>query len=349
MSAAPLEPVRLADDLSAVRIIDQRRLPGELIERDLRSLDEIVSAIHTLSVRGAPAIGICAAAGLAVVMHARASRFPEENPADAAAALREYAGLIASARPTAVNLAWAVDRCVRRALATPARPAELVGRVASEARAIHQEDLARGRAIAVNGLSLLGDPVRVLTHCNTGELATGGIGTALAPLYAAHDAGRDVSVFASETRPLFQGARLTAWELHRAGIDVTVIIDSAAATVMRDGRVDAVLVGADRIAANGDTANKIGTYSLAVNAAHHRIPFYVFAPQSTVDVATLTGADIRVEQRSRDELSRSGEAQILADGVTVSNPAFDVTPATLITAIVTDRGVFRAPYDFAQS
>lgn len=343
-----LDPVRLADDLSAVRIIDQRHLPGELVEWHLRSLEEVVEAIRTLAVRGAPAIGICAAAGLAVVMNAHVRSHPAESGDASVAALRRYADEIANARPTAVNLAWAIRRCVGAAIASPAAGPELIDRVAREARAIHEEDLAMGRAIAAHGLSLLSGPIRVLTHCNAGALATGGAGTALAPLYAAREAGRDVSVFASETRPLFQGARLTSWELNRAGIPVTVLVDSAAASLMREGNIDAVLVGADRIAANGDVANKVGTYSLAVNAARHDIPFYVLAPQSTIDPSTARGSDIEIEQRSRDELARAGGAQLLADGVNVWNPAFDVTPADLVTAIVTDRGVFRAPYDFAR-
>jgi methylthioribose-1-phosphate isomerase len=342
----PLEPVRLSDDLTCVRIVDQRRLPAELVIRDLRSLDELVDAIRTLAVRGAPAIGICAAAGLAVVMHSHVQQHLNEPMSRTVAALKEYAATIANARPTAVNLAWALQRCTRRATGLADTGTEMVARLAEEARAIQEEDLAMGRAIGAHGLSLLSDPVRVLTHCNTGALATGGAGTALAPLYAAHAAGRPVTVFASETRPLFQGARLTSWELDRAGIPVTVLVDSAAATLMREGRVDAVLVGADRIAANGDVANKIGTYSLAVNAARHGIPFYVLAPQSTVDPSTPRGDDIEIEERSRDELARSGDTQLLADSVQVWNPAFDVTPAELVTAIVTDRGVFRAPYAF---
>jgi methylthioribose-1-phosphate isomerase len=342
-----LEPVSLADDLSAVRIIDQRALPGEFVIRDLRSLDEIVSAIQTLAVRGAPAIGICAAAGLVVVMQSHVQQHREESAAQTVMALRGYAGELAKARPTAVNLAWAVNRCVRAALSTPAAGDHLVARLAREARAIHEEDLSMGRAIAAHGLPLLPDPVRVLTHCNTGVLATGGAGTALAPLYAAHAAGRSVEVFATETRPLLQGARLTSWELDRAGIPVTVIVDSAAGALMRAGRVGAVLVGADRIAANGDVANKIGTYSLAVNAAHHRIPFYVLAPQSTVDAETPGGGHISIELRSREELEFNGDVRVLANGVHVWNPAFDMTPAELVTAIVTDRGVFRPPYDFA--
>lgn len=346
--SASLEPVRLADDASSVRIIDQRLLPGSLVFRDLRTLDEVVDAIRTLAVRGAPAIGICAAAGLAVAVRADFDRHPARTLEESVRALHQFAATIAGARPTAVNLAWAIRRCVESAVQNSNTPDELAHSVAREARAIQEEDLAMGRAIAANGLTLLGDPLRVLTHCNTGALATGGVGTALAPLYAAHEAGRSVTVYADETRPLLQGARLTSWELARAGIDVTVLVDGAAAMLMRAGKVDAVLVGADRIAANGDTANKIGTYSLAVNAARHGVPFYVLAPQSTVDSSTRTGDDILIEERAREELSLAGNTTVIGDGIRVWNPAFDVTPADLITAIVTDRAVFRGPYAFTQ-
>jgi methylthioribose-1-phosphate isomerase len=334
--------VRLTDDGAAVRIIDQRLLPGEFVERDLVTLDDVVDAIRSLAVRGAPAIGFCAAAGLAVVMRPHAG----ESREAALAAMSRYAAQLRAARPTAVNLAWAVDRCVRVASAGAGSAGALISALSAEAGAIHDEDLAMGRAIGAHGLTLLGDPVRVLTHCNTGMLATAGAGTALAPVYAAHAAGRSVSVFADETRPLLQGARLTAWELQRMGVPVTVLADGAAAALMQHGAIDAVLVGADRIAANGDVANKVGTYALAVCAAHHRIPFYVLAPWSTVDVATPNGTAIPIELRSRDELATYGAARILPDGVEAWNPAFDVTPSALVTAIVTDQGVHRAPYAF---
>mgnify|MGYP001318984141 CR=1 FL=1 len=343
MTAPALQPVRLTDDGTAVRIIDQRLLPAVYVERDLTTVDEIIDAIVTLAVRGAPAIGVCAAAGLAVVMRGHAA----ESRATFLAALQLCAARLVSARPTAVNLAWAVERCVHRVRASCEDPTGLLVLLANEARALRDEDLAMGYAIGVHGLALLGDPVRVLTHCNAGALATAGAGTALAPIYAAHEAGRAIAVFATETRPLLQGARLTAWELRRAGIPVTVLADSAAASLMRTGAVDAVLVGADRIAANGDVANKVGTYALAVSAAHHGIPFYVLAPWSTIDAATPDGAAIPVEMRSRDELAFCGSVRVLADGVATWTPAFDITPARLITAIVTDRGAVRAPYDFA--
>jgi methylthioribose-1-phosphate isomerase len=337
-----VEPVLLTDDGTAVRIIDQRRLPAELVERRLESLDEVIDAITSLAVRGAPAIGLCAAAGLAVVMRAHAG----DTRGAFLAALAANAARVSASRPTAVNLAWAVRRCVARVDATAGDAPALVYALAAEARAIRDEDLAMSEAIGAHGLALLGGAQRVMTHCNTGALATAGLGTALAPLYAARAAGRTISVFATETRPLMQGARLTSWELQRAGIPVTVLVDSAAAALMQQGGIEAVLVGADRIAANGDVANKIGTYALAVSAAHHGIPFYVFAPWSTVDALTRDGAAIAIEQRSRNEMAMLGSAQVLPHGVPAWTPAFDVTPAALITAIVTDRGVHRAPYQF---
>ncbi|HYV99270.1 MAG TPA: S-methyl-5-thioribose-1-phosphate isomerase, partial [Gemmatimonadaceae bacterium] len=337
--ATPLVPVRFADGGRAVRIIDQRRLPAERVERDLRTVDDIVDAISTLAVRGAPAIGVCGAMGLAVAMRA----YDAVSPAAALTAAGAIAQRIRTARPTAVNLAWAVDRCLLRAAEAGTGAADVI---AAEAQRICDEDLAMGHAIGLHGLELLGDPVRVLTHCNTGALATAGAGTALSVVYAAHAAGRAVSVFATETRPLLQGARLTAWELARARIPVTVLVDSAAAALMQRRAVDAVIVGADRIAANGDTANKIGTFSLAVSAAHHGIPFYVAAPWSTIDTGTATGEAIPIEERDRDEVARVGGRLTITGDAEVWNPAFDVTPASLITAIVTDRGVHRPPHRF---
>ena len=343
MSAQPaVTPVRLRDDGAAVRIIDQRRLPAALVERDLATIDDIVDAIATLAVRGAPAIGICAAYGLAVVMRAHTGA-----PRDAfERALAAAAERLIAARPTAVNLAWAVRRCADGARAAAGDAAAMLTVLTAQARAIHDEDLAMSAAIGTHGLSLLGDLVRVLTHCNTGALATGGGGTALAVVYAAQRAGRAVRVFATETRPLLQGARLTAWELQRAGVDVTVLADGAAAALVRATSVDAVLVGADRIAANGDAANKVGTYALAVAARRHRVPFYVCAPWSTVDAHTPNGDAIPIEMRGREELALVAGVPVMPDGVNAWNPAFDVTPAELITAIVTDRGVHRAPYTF---
>lgn len=342
MTPQPVEPVRIVDDARAVRIIDQRRLPQEFVERDLTTVRDVVDAIATLAVRGAPAIGVCAAAGLAVALRSRADGSRDSF----LAALDAAAEQVASARPTASNLRWAVERVRTRAYSTMGDGAALAAALLDEARRLQNEDLAMGRAIGLHGLELLDDPVQVLTHCNTGALATAGAGTALAVVYAAHAAGRRVTVYATETRPLFQGARLTAWELHRAGIDVSVITDGAAAALLKRGGIQAVLVGADRIAANGDAANKIGTYALAIQAAYHGVPFCVCAPWSTVDPDTATGDLIPIELRSRDEMAHWGASAILPDGVSAWTPAFDVTPASLVTAIVTDRAVHRPPYNF---
>jgi methylthioribose-1-phosphate isomerase len=333
--------VRLTGDGAAVRIIDQRLLPTEFVEVDLDTLDEVVDAISSLAVRGAPAIGVCAAAGLAMSMLAH-----EAAPRHAfIAALRTNAERLATARPTAVNLRWALDRAVHAAEGTTGDGRAMRAALVREARAIRDDDLAMSAAIARNALTLLvAEPIRVLTHCNTGALATAGAGTALAPVLVAHAAGRRVEVFATETRPLLQGARLTAWELQRAGVPVTVLADGASAALMRTRAVDAVIVGADRIAANGDVANKVGTYALAVAALHHGIPFYVCAPWSTIDVATPDGNAIPIEMRGRDELAKLGMTRVLPDGVPAWTPAFDITPASLVSAIVTDRGIHRAPF-----
>jgi methylthioribose-1-phosphate isomerase len=340
-----IEAVRWSPAGDAVRIIDQRLLPERFEERDLRRADDVCDAIATLAVRGAPAIGICGAMGLVVEMAASVV----DAPAAFRRRLREVAARIRAARPTAVNLPWAIDRLLARADATTGDSAAILAALRDEATAILEEDRVMCRAIGRHGLTLLPQTARVLTHCNAGALATGGIGTALAPLYLALEDGRDLSVFATETRPLLQGSRLTAWELARAGIDVTLLTDGMAGSLMAAGRVNLCLVGADRIAANGDVANKIGTYSLAVLARHHDIPFYVAAPTSTVDPGTATGADIVIEQRGEDEVRRVGGRTIAPNDVAVYTPAFDVTPASLITAIVTDRGVHRPPYDFRRA
>jgi methylthioribose-1-phosphate isomerase len=307
-----LEPeriLRLEDD--AVVVLDQRLLPDEEVDLVCRSSAEVAEAIRTLAVRGAPAIGIAAAYGYAL-----AARRGED--------LDTAVTTLAAARPTAVNLAWALEEMQ----ASPADPAV-------RARQIHAEEVERCRAMASHAAALLEPGTRALTHCNAGGLATGGYGSALGALRAAWEQGLLEHVLVDETRPLLQGARLTAWELEDAGIPHTVIADSAAALMMAQGHVDVVLTGADRIAANGDSANKIGTYGLAVLAAHHGIPLYVVAPSSTVDLATETGAGIPIEERSADEVTPRFSAR---------NPAFDVTPADLISAIVTERGVHRAPY-----
>jgi methylthioribose-1-phosphate isomerase len=329
----------------AVRIIDQRQLPGAYVERDLRTVEEVCEAIRTLSVRGAPAIGICGAMGLVAALEVDADLSLEAFRACAAAAARR----IAAARPTAVNLPWAMERMARTAGLPATSVHELLTRLRAEASAILAEDRAMCDAIGAHGLALVPDGARVLTHCNAGALATGGIGTALAPLYCAVARGRRVQVLADETRPLLQGARLTAWELTRAGIEVTVIADGAAASLMRAGAIDLCLVGADRIAANGDVANKIGTYAVAIAARHHGIPLYVAAPSSTIDPCAADGSAIVIEERGREELAMANGRVVVPAGALVRNPAFDLTPASLVTAIVTEAGVWRAPYRFGAS
>jgi len=303
----------------------------------------VCDAILTLAVRGAPAIGIAGAMGLVVALAAHDA----DSTPQLLARVDDLSARIGSVRPTAVNLMWALERMRRVAHATGESPEMIRSALRREADAILREDRAMCRRIGEHGLSLVADGARVLTHCNAGALATGGMGTALAPVYLAKEAGRTVSVFADETRPLLQGSRLTAWELVQAGIDVTILADNMAASLMREGRVDLVIVGADRIAANGDVANKIGTFPLALAARHHGIPFYVAAPWSTVDPATRTGAEIVIEHRDADELMSTAGWRNAPAGVSAYNPAFDVTSAELITAIITDRGIARTPYHFA--
>jgi len=338
-----VETVRWSAAGDAVDIIDQRALPGELLRLELRTVEEVCDAIATLAVRGAPAIGCTGAMGLVVALAPFAKSDRESFLAEA----ERVGARIACVRPTAVNLPWAVRRLLDRARATPGDGSALHTALREEATRVLDEDRAMCRRIGELGVALLTNGARVLTHCNAGALATAGIGTALAPVYVAAERGLGVSVFADETRPLLQGSRLTAWELSQAGIAVTVLADSMAASLMREGRVDLVIVGADRIAANGDVANKIGTYPLAVAARHHAIPFYVAAPWSTVDPATASGDDIVIEHRAGEELGRGFRSPVAPDGVAAYNPAFDVTPAELVTAIITDRGLFRAPFHFA--
>ena len=341
-----IRAVRWSAAGDAVIIVDQRRLPAELVERELRTLDDVCDAIRTLAVRGAPAIGVAGAMGLVASLMPHVAEAPEAFRARVAA----HAEAIRGTRPTAVNLPWAMRRMrdvVDRAARDGADAPRLLDALRREATCILEEDRAMCRRIGEHGLALVPDGARVLTHCNAGALATGGIGTALAPIYLAHEAGRRVEVFVDETRPLLQGSRLTAWELERAGIPVTVLADNMAASLMRAGRVDLCLVGADRIAANGDVANKIGTYGVAVAAHHHGVPLYVAAPTSTFDPATPSGDAIPIEQRKAEEVV-SGFGRLTApSNVAVYNPAFDVTPAELVAAIVSDRGVFRPPYLFS--
>jgi methylthioribose-1-phosphate isomerase len=337
-----IEAVRWSPAGDGVRIIDQTLLPERLEERDLRSLDEVCEAIATLRVRGAPAIGVAGAMGLVASLGACGGAAREQLVERA----RAHAARIEATRPTAVNLSWAVRRVVARMERTAGDASALIAAMRDEATRLLEEDRAMCRRIGEHGLALLPDGARVLTHCNAGALATSGIGTALAPVYLAAERGRRVEVYADETRPLLQGSRLTAWELARAGIPVRVIVDGAAASLMRAGRVDLVLVGADRIAANGDVANKVGTYGLAVLARHHGIPLYVAAPASTLDPALAHGGGIVIEERGREEVARGMGRLTVPEAVPVENPAFDVTPAELITAIITDRGVHHPPFDF---
>jgi methylthioribose-1-phosphate isomerase len=329
--------VRLRGD--AVELLDQRRLPREERYLLLRSAEEVARAIEEMAVRGAPAIGVAAAMGVAVEL----SRAPDGALPDA---LERACARLRRTRPTAVNLAWALDRVqgeLRPIVAARAPDAELRERARDLAQRIHDEDVATCRAIGEHGLALVPEKARVLTHCNAGGLATAGYGTALGVIRSAARESRIARVLACETRPFLQGARLTAWELAQAGIPVTLITDSSAGALMRRGEIDLVVVGADRVARNGDVANKIGTYALAVLARAHGIPFYVAAPVSTVDLATADGEAIPIEQRDASEvLSLHGE-RIAPAGVDALNPAFDVTPAELVTALVTERGVVRPP------
>ena len=322
-----------------VRLIDQTLLPTQYVVIDVRTVEHMFDAIRRLVVRGAPAIGVAAGFGLLLgVQH-----LDERDRDDTLGRVRETAAYLAKARPTAVNLFWALERMVRRATRDHASGDGIVDGLFAEARAIFAEDKAICRKIGAVGAELLRDGATVLTHCNAGGLATVDYGTALAPIYVAADQGKRVAVFADETRPLLQGSRLTAWELHQSGIDVTLITDNMAARVMFEGRIDAVFVGADRIARNGDVANKIGTYGVAVLAREHGIPFYVCAPLSTFDPAISTGDEIPIEQRGAEEVACGFGTRTAPEGVKIYNPAFDVTPARLVTGIVTEVGLIERP------
>jgi methylthioribose-1-phosphate isomerase len=337
-----ITPVRWED--GRLVLLDQTRLPTEEIERACASWPEVADAIRTLVVRGAPAIGVAAAFG--VVLAARASR-AATHPALLADVEEAIKGLAAT-RPTAVNLFWALDRMRRLVVASAALPvAALRDRLLDEAHAIFAEDLAANRAIGVHGAALVPDRARLLTHCNAGALATAGYGTAVGVIRAAHERGKLAMVWVDETRPVMQGSRLTAWELAKEGIPHRLISDVAAGFVMKRGEVDLVVTGADRIAANGDTANKIGTYGVAVLARHHNIPFYVAAPSSTIDPSIPSGDAIVIEERDPAEVRGVAGRQTAPTASPVFNPAFDVTPAALISAIITERGVFRPPYHFS--
>lgn len=340
MNREKLQNIALAESGGAVRIIDQTRLPGELVFLELSGREELYEAIYTLRVRGAPAIGIFAAYAVYVL----ARRYSEE---DFFPSLDEDCDFLVSSRPTAVNLARQVGRMRRRAYAhRNDGAARIVSALRAEALAIHAEDIAMCRAIAEAGLSLLCEGDTVLTHCNAGPLATSEYGTGLGPLMLAAERGMDIRAYVDETRPLLQGARLTAWELQNAGIDCTLICDNMAALAMKQGRIQAVLAGCDRMAANGDAANKIGTSGAAILAKHFGVPFYILLPSSTIDMRCPTGDDIPIELRSGDEIRTMWyEKPMAPEGVKCWNPAFDVTDHELITAIVTEKGVLYPPYD----
>src|SRR3984957_8304737 len=322
----------------AVRMIDQRLLPGREVIRVYRDYRGIAEAIRTMVIRGAPAIGVAAAMGVALGLKGYSGVRATKRFAAVSAILR-------ATRPTAINLAWALER-MGRVLETSLDldPAKLFRRMTAEAVSIHDEDIAANRRLGEYGAALLDSSSVVLTHCNAGALATAGYGTALGVVRAAREAGKKIEVFADETRPFLQGARLTAWELHKDRIPVTVIADNMAGSLLSSGRVDCVIVGTDRTAANGDVANKIGTYPLAVLARRHNVPFYVAAPLSSIDLDCVSGAQIPIEQRNAKEISEFAGKQVTPKGVAIFNPAFDVTPAELVTAIITERGVAYPPY-----
>ncbi|MBB6672361.1 S-methyl-5-thioribose-1-phosphate isomerase [Cohnella nanjingensis] len=335
-----LQPVRWTD--GALSLLDQRLLPEETVYLILKTPQDVWDAIRELKVRGAPAIGIAAAFGVVLGVQ----DFSGDVRELAAEAVR-HAEHLATSRPTAVNLFWALDRMKARANASAqagAATPDAIEALLAEAQQIQAEDEETNRKIGEFALTLFRDGMGVLTHCNAGGLATSKYGTALAPFYLALEQGIALKVFADETRPVLQGARLTAFELQQAGVDVTLITDNMAAHVMSKGWVQAVIVGTDRVAANGDVANKIGTYGVAVMAKAHNIPFYVACPLSTIDLSTPTGADIPIEERHPDEVTQGFGKRTAPAGVKVYNPAFDVTPNELVTAIVTERGIVRAPY-----
>jgi methylthioribose-1-phosphate isomerase len=327
----------------AIVMVDQRKLPGQEVYVRCRTAQEVAKSIRTMVIRGAPAIGVAAAMGIAL----GARRSTARGTKQFAVEFQKTCDMMAATRPTAVNLFWAIDR-MKRSFAEGAQagesPAELAARLEREARLIHDEDVASCRAMGGFGAEIVPDGARVLTHCNAGALCTAGYGSALGVVRAAVERGKKIAVFADETRPFLQGARLTAWELVREGINTTVITESMAGPLMRAGEIDIVVVGADRIAANGDTANKIGTYTVAVLAHEHKIPFYVAAPLSTIDLSTPDGDHIPIEERDRREVSHLGSSRLTPEGANIRNPAFDVTPHRYIAGIITEKGIFRPRY-----
>ncbi len=333
----------IAREADAVVMIDQRKLPAQEIYVRCKTAPEVARAIKTMVIRGAPAIGVAAAMGIALGMRKSTATGTQKFAAD----FHKTCELMAATRPTAVNLFWAIER-MKRSFGAAARAGESVeqikDRLDGESQAIHDEDLASCRAMGAFGAEVVPSDARVLTHCNAGALATAGYGTALGVIRGAVETGKRVVVFADETRPFLQGARLTAWELLRDGIETTIITDGMSGALMQQRKVDLVVVGADRIAANGDTANKIGTYTVAVLAREHQIPFYVAAPLSTIDLDTPDGEHIPIEERNAREVTHVGSSQLAATGALIWNPAFDVTPHRFIAGIITERGICRAPY-----
>lgn len=328
-----------------LEIIDQRRLPGEFVKLQCRDTEQLYDAIKTLAVRGAPAIGVAGAYGLVLALQKLDAQCTMANALEC---LRKAVDYLGSSRPTAVNLSWALDRVKNKAenfvaTKTKANLQKLQELVLGEANAICQEDVDMCRRIGENGEKLIKDGDGILTHCNAGALATAGQGTALSVMFEAHKKRKKFKAYVDETRPLLQGARLTAWELKQAGIDVVVLCDNMAGWLMKKGKINAVVTGADRIAANGDAANKIGTYSLSVLAKEHSIPFYLAAPSSTFDLSIKSGDQIPIEQRPADEVRFLGKEKIAPDEVEIYNPAFDVTPAENITAIISEKGTIQQP------
>lgn len=348
MNALSLDSARLSDDGRALLILDQTLLPGEVKYLRLTGSGEIWEAIRSLRVRGAPAIGVAAAIGAAVC----ADSVDTEDAEAFLSTLRGICDYLGSARPTAVNLEWALHRIMAKAEQNAQRPVDDIKRlILVEAEAIRYEDMCVSRAIGEAGLALMPPDCGILTHCNAGTLATAKYGTALAPVYIALERGRrDFRVYCDETRPLLQGARLTALEMVSAGVDTTLICDSMAASLMAEGKIDLVFVGCDRVARNGDAANKIGTLGVAVLARHFGVPFYVCAPSSTIDMSLDTGAQIPIEQRGAKEVTEMWyEKPMAPEGVKVHNPAFDVTPHELITGIITEKGLLTPPFETAFS
>ncbi len=324
----------------ALEIIDQTQLPETYTTLTCRDIATVAEAIKSLRVRGAPAIGVSAAYGVVI-----AAQEAINTHADFESQVKTGIQILSQTRPTAVNLFWALNRMEQVLNATSGQtPQYRHQKLLEEAHRIFEEDKRVCRQIGRNGAQLLGSKATVLTHCNAGGLATADYGTALAVVYAAIEAGKQVAVYADETRPLLQGSRLTAWELHQNGIDVTVICDNMAATVLRQNRIDCIVVGADRIAANGDVANKIGTYGLSILAKEHNVPFYVAAPLSTIDMALMDGSQIPIEERKPEEITHGMGRQTAPLGIKVYNPAFDVTPNHLVTAIITEKGIAQTPY-----